>query len=150
MISCGGFRDSLWGSEEIRSCNFQNLIRVQKHQHQQQQTRRHCSRMRTAHMPTVYASVTSHQMSVLRIGVLKSWCHHRCYKQRRVGSTQVNKFEQAYSLDQQMSPVVGPIYRAGAGGVSVQKERPGLGGGRSVLRSNASWVMVTRDPPVDR
>ena len=41
----------------------------------------------------------------------------------------MNKFEQASSIDQQMSPVVGPMYRSGAGGVSVQKGRPGLGGG---------------------
>ena len=69
-------------------------------------------------------------MSALGIGVLKSWCHQMLQAEEgwEGGVTQVNKFEQASSLDQQMSPVVGPLYRAGAGGVSVQKGRPGLGG----------------------
>ena len=56
----------------------------------------------------------------------------------------MNKFEQASSLDQQMSPVVGPIYRAGAGGVCTEGEARA---GRGSLYTEVQCIMGNGHPP---
>ena len=69
-----------------------------------------------------------------------------------MGDPQVNKFEQVSSLEHQMS-LAGGLGLGLGGGWSQCLEGARLGPGQEgllLMRSNASWVMITWDPlPVD-
>ena len=68
---------------------------------------------------------------------------HRTDVSTGSGCPQVNKFEQVSSLGHQMSLAgagqEGFLYRGAAG--------TGVGAGLCMVRLNASWVMVTWEPP---